>query len=341
MTGDSFFIAGEPVGRGERRRISINVAPLYDFTDMTIPVEVIRGKEDGPVLCVSAALHGDEINGVETIRRLLRHKALKNLRGTLIAVPIVNVFGFVSKSRYLPDRRDLNRSFPGSESGSLAARLSHLFMTEIIDKCTHAIDLHTGAIHRPNLPQIRAFLPQGETERLAKVFGAPVVINTPLVEGSLRKAVADRDITMLLFEGGEALRFEDNVIRPALNGILSVMNDIGMLVKPLSPKKKKPGVFIAKSNHWDRAPNSGIFRPKKKLGAHVKKGELLGVISDPFGVHNIEVRASKTGVIVGALNLPLVNGGDALFHVATFEEDAETVQEHVETFEESVDVGYI
>lgn len=223
-------IGGTSIKPGERRRICLDVAKLYDFTDMNIPIEVVRGKEEGPVLFVSGAIHGDEINGVEIIRRLLVKKALKNIKGTLIAVPIVNVYGFNSNSRYLPDRRDLNRNFPGSPNGSLTAQLAYTFMSEIVDKCTHGIDLHTAAINRANLPQIRACLDDPETQRMAHAFQVPVLLHSTLRDGSLREATRERKIPTLLFEGGEALRFNEKVIKSGLRGVLSVMREIRMLL---------------------------------------------------------------------------------------------------------------
>jgi predicted deacylase len=217
---DILTIGGVKIKRGERVKIQLDYAALYDYTKLTIPVEVIRGKEKGPVLFISAAIHGDELNGIEIIRTLSKKKFLKRLKGTLILVPIVNVFGFHNQSRYLPDRRDLNRSFPGSKSGSLASRLAYIFMKEIVSKCTHGIDLHTGAIHRTNLPQIRACLDDLKTKELAEGFGAPVVINSNLRDGSLREAARRKKVSMLLFEGGED-PVPEYFSEYALNNILS------------------------------------------------------------------------------------------------------------------------
>lgn len=329
---EEFVIGGVHIAPGEFKRISITVAPLYDFTEMTIPVEVRRGRHDGPVLFVSAALHGDEINGVEIIQRLLRHSSIRKIKGTLIAVPIVNVFGFTSKSRYLPDRRDLNRSFPGSEKGSLAARLAHIFMQEIVSKCTHGIDLHTAAIHRTNFPQIRADLDNSVVNKMAHAFGVPVILNSAPPEGALRKAAEKKNIPVIVYEGGEALRFNDRMVKSGLLGILNVMRLLGMLPARKKVKKKSKTVFTARSSHWIRASHSGIVSMKRKMGARVKDGDLLAVISDPFGEHIAEVRASHSGIIVGGTVIPLVNEGDALFHIATFR-DEKTVNQIVESFQ--------
>lgn len=333
-------IAGELIAAGERKRIDVAVATLFDRTEMTIPVEIVRGKEDGPTLFVSAAIHGDEINGVEVIKRLLAQRCVstRRLKGTLIGVPIVNVFGFNRNSRYLPDRRDLNRCFPGSAKGSLAGQIANTFMTEIVEKATHGIDLHTGAIHRTNLPQIRASLDNEETSRLAYSFGVPVIINSNVRDGSLRQAAAEKGIPMLLFEGGEALRYEEKVIQSALMGVLSTMESIGMLTpRAVKKKTKQSKVFVARSSYWVRAPHSGSLRARRRCGDRVKKDDVLGEISDPYGRDKVKVYATRTGIIIGMTMLPLVNNGDALFHIATFE-DSEAVEERLGIFDESLDI---
>lgn len=337
-TVTDFVIAGEHIKPGERKKLCVDVAKLYDFTDMDIPIEVVRGKQDGPVLLVCAAVHGDEINGVEITRRLLKHKSLNRLKGTLIAVPIVNVFGFNANSRYLPDRRDLNRMFPGFKKGSLASQMAYRFMNEIVKKCTHGIDLHTASKNRANLPQIRACLDDPEIARMANAFKAPIILDIDLQEGALRKAAYDNNIPMILFEGGEPLRFNEKVIQSGLNGIISVMREIGMLnklkAKPTTKKKRKS--YIAKSREWLRAPHSGILSVKKHLGDHVKKDELMAVVSDPFGESRFELRAKKQGIIVGMSLLPLVNSGDGIFHVADFVEDESKIEKHVDQYEEQL-----
>jgi predicted deacylase len=309
---------------------------------MTMPVQVRRGKRAGPTLFVCAAVHGDELNGVEIIRRLMRRRALSRIRGTLIAVPIVNVYGVIGRSRYLPDRRDLNRSFPGSGRGSLAARLADLFMTEIVARCSHGIDLHTGAIHRDNLPQVRGNLDDEETLRLARLFGVPVLINAVLRDGSLREATAARGVPMLLYEAGEALRFDELSIRAGVQGILNVMRGLDMLPPARGRKRVSREPFVARSSSWVRAPASGIFSGTVPLGAHVKKDEQLGTITEPVGDAESVIRAPLGGIVIGRSNLPLVLEGEALFHVACFEdlrEVAEQVEEFQTSHEEAIESG--
>lgn len=330
-------INGTAVHPGMRATIDLPAGRLYTHTPMSMPVHVIRGKHDGPCLFVSAAIHGDEINGVEIIRRLLKLSILKKLHGSLIAVPIVNVHGLINHSRYLPDRRDLNRSFPGSEKGSLAARLAHLFMQEIVSQSTHGIDLHTGASHRGNLPQIRANLDDPETEKLARAFDVPVIISSNLPDGSLRVAAAEYGIPMLLYEAGEALRFDEVAIRAGVKGIVNVMRLLNMLPpkkSKTSTKRKEP--VVARNSSWVRAAESGILRAMIPLGGRVKKGTLLGVVADPFGEQELQVLAPFSGIVIGRTNLPLVNEGDALYHIAQFGDiqEVKDVEAKVDEFQE-------
>lgn len=328
-------INGVEVRPGQRRLIELAIPDLYTHTSLNIPVQVINGRRDGPRLLVCAAIHGDEINGVEIIRRLLNLKVLDRIRGGLIAVPVVNVYGFINQSRYLPDRRDLNRSFPGSEGGSLAARLAHTFLTDIVDHCTHCIDLHTGAIHRENLPQIRAYLDSDQTRRMAQAFSTPVVLHSNLVDGSMRQAVHRKGIPIIVYEAGEALRFNEVSIRAGVKGIVSVMRDLGML-PPLKKPRKIYEPLVARNSTWVRAPQSGILRMIVPLGAHVSKDQLLGVISDPFGEREEAVHAPVSGLVIGRVNIPLANEGEALFHIAHFHR-ADGVLDRLDSFQEELD----
>lgn len=308
-----FSIGGVGIVAGERRSIDLPVISLY-HAQLGMPVQVVRGKADGPVMFISAALHGDELNGVEIIRRLLTMSVLKRLRGCLVAVPIVNVQGFLTQSRYLPDRRDLNRSFPGSERGSLAARLAHVFLREVVERADYGIDLHTGAMHRPNLPQIRADLKQPQTLRMARAFGVPLILNSATREGSLREYTSAHQIPVLLYEAGEALRFDELAIRAGVRGVVAVMREVGML--PAGKPRKLPEPVVADSSFWVRAPSSGIMRSDVHLGARVRAGQTLGYISDPFVYESVPVCTEDEGVVIGYSHLPPVNEGDALFHIA-------------------------
>ncbi len=329
--------AGIEVQAGEQTFIDLPLPSLYSHTPVYLPINVITGKRLGPVLFVCAAIHGDEINGVEIIRRLLKYRQMQSLKGTLIAVPVVNVYGFVSQSRYLPDRRDLNRSFPGTQKGSMAARLAYTFMQEIVTQCTHGIDLHTGAIGRENLPQVRAKVigDMPQTRAMARAFGAPVIVNSEHRDGSLREAVAEHDIPVLLYEAGEALRFDEVSIRAGVKGVINVMRHLGMLSKS-RPRKSSSEPTIVKSTKWVRAPQSGILRAISPLGAEVIKGEVIGWVADPFGNSEEEVCSPNTGIVIGKTNLPLVHEGEALFNIACLSE-SDDVAESVEIFQDTHD----
>lgn len=333
MDQEIISVNGREIPRNSRITLDLPVARLYTHSQVAMPVQVIRGKKPGPVLFVSAALHGDELNGVEIIRRLLNLPALKRLNGTLFAIPIVNVYGFIQQSRYLPDRRDLNRSFPGSDHGSLAARLAHQFMSEIVEQSTHGIDLHTGAIHRSNLPQIRANIDDPRTADLAHVFGVPVILNADLRDNSLREAAAEYGIPMLLYEAGEALRFDEVSIRAGLKGIINVMRYLEMLPPSRRKAKREHKPLYARASTWVRAPAGGILRTIVPLGGSVDKNQLLGILSDPFGEKEIEIHAPCDGIVIGRTNLPLANEGDALFHIARYRK-LEAVTARVEEFTE-------
>lgn len=315
-----FGIAGHSIAPGDRLQFNLPAAQLYTHTPLEMPIEVIHGRRAGPVLLVSAAIHGDELNGVEIIRRLRTQKALERLRGTLVLAPIVNLFGFIHQSRYLPDRRDLNRCFPGSESGSIASRIAHLFFNEIVLRCTHGIDLHTGAIHRDNLPQIRAALDTPGVEQLAQGFGIPVIVNSGEIEKSLRREASDAGIPVITYESGEALRLDERCIVTGVRGVVSVMRTLGMLPARKSSKRAPSEPFVARSTGWVRAETDGLFRATVELGARVKRNDVLGVISSPVGGGETLMLAPSEGIVICVHRLPLVNQGDAIFHLARFGE---------------------
>ncbi|MCY7297230.1 succinylglutamate desuccinylase/aspartoacylase family protein [Alteromonas sp. a30] len=319
---------------GSRVKLKLAAMKLYTDTEMSIPVEVIRAKKSGPTIFISAAIHGDELNGIEIIRRLLTMRSLKLSKGTLIAVPIVNVYGMLNQSRYMPDRRDLNRCFPGSQKGSLAGRLAHLFLTEIVSKCDYGIDLHTGAIHRSNFPQIRANLEDPETQELARAFGVPVLLNASLRDGSLRGAATEEGTRVLLYEAGQALRFDELSIRAGIKGIMNVLAHLGMIRRRTS-KNRAVEPFVAYNSSWIRATASGIVRDRKKLGDHVKKDEVLAEINSPTGEAIEHISAPKGGIIIGKQNIPLVQEGDAMFHIADFDAPCD-VAEHIEQLQDNL-----
>lgn len=312
---EPFEIADTLIEAGDRRVVDLPVSVLSDHTPVTMSVEVVHGARPGPKLFVSAAVHGDEVIGVEIARRLLRSPLLASLRGTLVVVPIVNSFGFLSRSRYLPDRRDLNRAFPGNSGGSLAARLAHLFLNEVVLRCDIGIDLHSAAIHRTNLPQIRVTPGDRRLQDLARVFGAPVVLTSPVRPGSLRAEAQTRGVDMLLYEAGEGLRFDEMAVRSGVAGILRVLHHEGMLpARGIS--RPRSTSLMASDTQWLRAPRGGLLRTFKGDGEIVSEGEVMAAVSDPFGEIETEIPAPCDGLVIGRAVLPVVNEGDAVFHLA-------------------------
>ena len=313
----AFRIADIHVAAGRSASTELPIARLVTGTRISLPVNVLHGRHDGPTVWVSAAVHGDEIAGVEIIRRVVASIDARELAGTLLTVPIVNVHGFLNGDRYLPDRRDLNRSFPGSASGSLAARIAHLFMTEIVTRCDVGIDLHTGSDHRTNLPQIRADLDDDRTRDLAVAFGAPVMLHARVRDGSLRGAATEAGATVLLYEGGEAWRFDRGAIDAGVLGVRRVLHELEMIADDLD--RQTPPVESRRSR-WVRARRSGIVLLDAELGAAVRRGEQLGVIHDSIGRRLSKITAPADGLVIGQIQHPLVNQGDALVHIAEVNE---------------------
>ncbi len=322
-----FEIAGRRVRRGERLQFELPMAQLYTQTPLDLTVEVIHGRWQGATLLVSAGIHGDELNGIEVIRRLRTLSALDRLHGTLVLVPVVNLFGFLNKSRYLPDRRDLNRSFPGSETGSLASRMANVFFGSVVKRCTHAIDLHTGAVHRDNLPQVRAALDQPGVEAMARAFSIPVIVNSGLLDNSLRSEAGREGIPVIAYEAGEALRLDEKCIVAGVRGVVNVMRGLDMLPARRTRRRSEP--YVANSTRWIRAPTDGLFRPLARLGALVRAGEVLGTVSAPFSSDDAVIPAPFEGIVIGINRLPPVNEGEALFHLARFGEVSAVEEEIV------------
>lgn len=312
---EPFQLGTESIPAGQRRTVDLPVSVLSDHTPAVMSAHVVHGRKPGPVMFVSAAIHGDEVIGVEIVRRMLRAAPVARLSGTLIAVPIVNAFGFLNQERYLPDRRDLNRVFPGYPQGSLAARLADLFMSQIVKRCDVGVDLHSAAVGRTNLPQIRLTPGNERLRDLALAFAAPVTLISKTREGSLRLEAEKAGVPVLLYEAGEGLRFDEFAARAGVVGVLRVMERLGMIASRGVPKARGPSV-LCEGSRWVRAPSGGLLRTLKGTGEFVDEDEVLGLISDPFGEAETEVRADEAGVIVGRTKLPVVNEGDALFHVA-------------------------
>ncbi|MFT4059846.1 MAG: M14 family metallopeptidase [Legionella sp.] len=337
MSKKSIVIGDEKIKPGQRKMVFLPMPKLYDWTPMNLPIHVINGVEEGPALCITAAIHGDEINGVEIIRRFLLKKGLKHIRGSIIAIPIVNVYGFLYQERYLMDRRDLNRSFPGGPKGSLASILAGLISTQILSQSTHVIDLHTGSNHRFNLPQIRANLDMPGLEELAHAFNVPVILHSTFRDGSMREYANEQGIPILVYEAGEALRFDELAIRTGINGILSVMVALGMIA-PSKFRLKKCVPTISRNSYWLRAPISGILRHIKKAGTRVSKGQVIAIIANPTSSEEYKLKSPLSGIIIGENMLPLVHVGQALYHIASFEK-LNVVEEQLENIQEAFNLN--
>lgn len=309
-------VGGKLIRRGERKRIELPAARLPTGDWMSLPVVAINGRKRGPTVFLDGALHGDEINGMEIIHRVLKVLEADKLAGRILAVPIVNVFGFVHQNRYLPDRRDLNRSFPGSKRGSLAARMANLFLREIVTLSDYGLDLHTGSLHRTNLPQIRADLACPETRRLAEAFGAPMMYTAKTIKGSLRAAAVKRGVKVLTYEAGEPLRFDDEAVEVGVRGVLKVLAALGMRKLKRGERGRRRAIFEATSTHWVRAARSGVYHRQVGLGQKVRKGEALGTISAPADSDEETVKSRYSGLVIGFTNNPLVHQGDAVVHLA-------------------------
>ena len=322
MQNQSIIIAGQKILPGTQQVIALPFTSLYTQAKIEIPVHVFHGEKTGPKVFVISTIHGDEINGIEIIHRLHQNPALKKIKGTLLTIPIANIFGFMERSRYLSDRRDLNRCFPGSKKGSLAARLAKIITDEIVTHCDYGIDLHTGAIGRFNMPQLRVNLNTPDIKRLAMAFGAPVILNAKLRDHSLRAAATKLGIPLLVYEAGEALRYNEVCIRTGVYGLLNVLQRLHMIndpgIKTSQEFQHRP--IISEQSRWVRANGSGLVQLTAELTSIVKKGDVLGHIHDPFQINlSKKIISPLTGIIIGQTNTPLVNEGDAIYHIAALD----------------------
>lgn len=321
MTTRAPFEIGDTVVKpGKAAHVQLPVSQLITGAEISMPVTVLHGKTDGPTVWMNASVHGDELNGVEVVNRVMAELDPQTISGTLLAVPVVNVHGFMNGDRYLPDRRDLNRSFPGSAKGSLAARLAHIFMTEIVQRCEIGIDLHTASDNRTNLPQIRGNLDDPRTLELATIFGVPLMMHAKAGSGTLRSAATKSGATVLLYEAGEAMRFNNRAIINGVNGVRRVLRHLEMAEWD-GPERNT--TKVSRSSRWMRASKSGVLRLEVDLGDAVTERQVLGTIIDAFGTKLATVKSTRPGIVIGRTLYPLCNKGDALVHIATLEsEDA-------------------
>ena len=330
----NFEIAGDSIAPGTAATVHFPVTTMATGVNSTLAVKVLHGTKPGPTVFVSGAVHGDEIIGTAIIQRLALELDPQELAGTLLLVPVTNIFGFISRSRYLPDRRDLNRSFPGNANGSLASQLAHVFLTEVIQRCSLGIDIHSAAVHRYNLPQIRVAQGKPGLLELAQVFGAPVIIESPLRDGSMRDLAADEGIDILLLEAGEALRFDELSIETGVSGVRRVLAHQDMIA---ADPALDPAAAPARASRsvWMRAPRGGVLQAIRTSGDPVREGEVLATVGGLFGEDPEDVTSPADGIIIGHATLPVVHQGDALFHVAKIAQP-ERAGERIETITEAI-----
>jgi predicted deacylase len=310
-------ILKETIVAGESKTINMEIAKLHTMTKLKIPIIVERSKLDGPTVLFTACLHGDEINGTEIVRQLIVQKINKPKRGTIICIPIINIFGFINKTREFPDGRDLNRVFPGSKTGSLASRFAYYILKDIMPHIDYAIDFHAGGASRFNAPQIRIVPENKELKKLSEVFSAPFTLYSKNISGTFRNSCDKLDVKMLLFEGGKSLDINDAITKEAIEGTKRFLTHLDML----NPRKKaisneNKTIYIEKSN-WVRAKHSGLFHGLTAISSFVKKGDLLATISDPYGKVEHKVKAPHAGFIINVNDAPIIFQGDAIFHIST------------------------
>lgn len=314
-------IFGESIVPGENKTINVEIARLHTTTKLNIPIIVRRSKIDGPVILFSAGIHGDEINGIEIVRQLISKKINKPKRGTIICIPIINVYGFVNKSREFPDGRDLNRVFPGSKTGSLASRFAFHLLTEILPKVQYAVDFHAGGASRFNAPQIRLTQNNEELKVLADVFNAPFTLYSKNIPGSFRSSSEKLNVKMLLFEGGKSLDINNDITDEGVNGAKRLLLHLDMLnPKHAVAEQKSPTIYIEKSG-WIRARCSGLLHDFNTVGTFVKKGTILATITDPYGKFERKVKAPNDGYVINANHSPIVYEGDAIYHLSNTQEE--------------------
>ena len=314
-----FVILGQEILPGKGAQLNLDVAKLHTTTPILVPVIVQRAKVDGPTVLLMAGLHGDEINGIEVIRRIIRKGFNKPQVGTIICLPVFNIFGFLNVKRELPDGRDLNRSFPGSENGSLAAQFAFHFMKEIAPHVDFVIDFHTGSAQRNNFPQIRCVLEDEKSLELARVFNPPFILNSSQISKTIRESISKLGKNMLLFEGGKTNNIEEMVVEEGINGVKRLLSHLGMRTFKIDISKDREPIVLTESK-WMRSPNSGMFQALVKNGERVSKNDVIGIVTDPYGKFERKVKSSTNGFIICLNESPVVYKGDAIFHIAKAEQ---------------------
>jgi len=314
---DILEILGESIKLGERREINFNVAKLHTTTSVEVPVIIERSKKPGPTVLITAGIHGDEVNGIEVVRQIIAKGINKPKIGTIISIPVINIFGFLHLNREFPDGRDLNRVFPGSAKGSLASRVAHKLINEIVPYADLILDYHTGSADRFNAPQIRIIEGEPALDELATIFGAPFVLYSKNLNKSFRNTCYKLGVPILLFEGGKSFSFDAIVTNSGVNGAKRILHHLGMLNSKFKASKPKKKCVFIKESKWLRANYSGMFKASVSINAKVKKSDIIGHITDPYGKFHHFIKAEYSGYIINVNEAPIVYQGDAVFHIST------------------------
>lgn len=334
---EPFNMLGKEVQPGTMQRLTWNATEAFSGTTVPTPILVAHGVQKGPTLCLTAAVHGDELNGIETVRRIIHNVSPEKLGGTLIGVPIVNMAGFQRHSRYLPDRRDLNRFFPGNPGGSSASRIAYSFFQEVILQCDGLIDLHTGSFHRTNLPQLRANLNNEAVVKLTEGFGSTIILHSDGGIGTLRRAAVEAGIPAVTLEAGEPLRLQDDEVKHSVKGIYTLLETLGMYDKRGIRGGPEPVYY---TSEWVRADTGGILFSRIKLGKRIKRDDLLGTVTDPISNEQEEIRSPFSGRVIGMALNQFVMPGFATYHIGIEAEDAEDAKQDEEPVILTHDVAF-
>ncbi|MFP4844792.1 succinylglutamate desuccinylase/aspartoacylase family protein [Winogradskyella sp. PE311] len=317
MSEDILNILGVEVAPGKSATVTFEVAKLHTRNTLDVPIIIERSKKPGPTVLVTAGIHGDEINGVEIVRQIIAKGINKPKIGTIICVPVINVFGFLNMDRLFPDGRDLNRVFPGSANGSLASRVAHFVMKELVPHVDFIMDFHTGGADRFNAAQIRIIKDNPKLTELAHVFGAPFIYYSQNLNKSFRNACEKSGVPMLLFEGGKSFNIHSTITNTGVNGAKRVLNHFGMLSSRFKASKPKAEAIVIEDSKWIRAKYSGMFKATISINSKVEKGEVIGNITDPYGSFNYFIKAPNSGYIFNVNESPIIYQGDAIFHIST------------------------
>lgn len=310
------MVLGQAIAPGESRRMDLGIASLFTDAPAEVPVLVERAEEPGPTVLITSGIHGDEVNGVEVVRQLISHKINRPARGTIICIPVVNVLGFIGKSRYFPDGRDLNRVFPGMSNGSLASRVAHRFTTGVLPAADLCLDFHTGGADRYNAAQVRIAPDDHQLRILADIFHAPFTLFESYIAGSYRETCGKLGIPVLLNESGMSMALDKEMAGEAVDGTIRVLHHLGMLASGIPvPIPQRPSIVVVQSK-WVRAERSGFLHVKVAMHQQVEAGEVLCTISDPYGSASLPLLAPRAGHVININRAPMVYQGDAIFNIA-------------------------